>query len=63
MPERTLMEALRNVQHWTEWSRHWGLRSGKEMLDFKDRSATDFEAEIGASHSTMARLLLILLPT
>lgn len=33
MPERTIMEALRNVQHWTEWSRHWGLRSGKETLD------------------------------
>lgn len=33
MPERTIMEVLRNVQNWTEWSRHWGLRSGKEMLD------------------------------
>jgi TnpA family transposase len=33
MPERTIMEVLRNVQHWTEWSRHWGLRSGKEALD------------------------------
>ena len=33
MPERTIMDALRNVQHWTEWSRHWGLRSGKEMLE------------------------------
>ena len=33
MPERTIMEVLRNVQHWTEWSRHWGLRSHKEMLE------------------------------
>lgn len=32
MPERTIMEALRNVQHWTDWSRHWGLRSGRETL-------------------------------
>ncbi len=33
MPERTIMEALRNAQHWTQWSRHWGLRSGKATLD------------------------------
>ncbi len=33
MPERTIMEALRNVQHWTEWSSRWGLRSGKDTLE------------------------------
>jgi len=30
MPERSILEILCNVEHWLNWTRHFGLFSGSE---------------------------------
>ena len=30
MPERSILDILCNVEHWLNWTRHFGLMSGSE---------------------------------
>ncbi|MDQ2807050.1 MAG: Tn3 family transposase [Chloroflexota bacterium] len=37
MPERRLLDIMRNVEHWTNWSRHFGPLSGSDSRLDRDR--------------------------
>jgi TnpA family transposase len=58
MPERSLPDIMRNVEHWTNWSRHFGPLSGSDSRLDRDRYVlTAFTYGCNLGPNQMARHL------